>query len=243
MKKQSIILFTALTSVLAISCKKESFEKNNQPGVAATDNSVQGRVPTINSLNLGLTGWYTFDGVLSEKNAKLPSATPTASAQVFFGPDRKGAAGKAMKFNGALGLNISNVPTQPNMTVAAWVKYTAMPLTTTHFINPVGQAPGFGQSGNKLYSYISTPATTSVTVIKDSSWHHLAATYDGLSIRFYIDGQYMSYSYNPLTFQPYTQQYFLGYMPGGAYWKGLIDELHFYNRTLSAAEIQLLFKK
>ena len=70
-------------------------------------------------------------------------------------------------------------------------------------------------------------------------WQHLAATYDGSTARFYVDGTqvasrsvgYPIGSSNAWRIGAYGS-------PAGGFFDGLVDDVRIYNRSLSAAEVQ-----
>ena len=79
-------------------------------------------------------------------------------------------------------------------------------------------------------------------VLQPNTWYHLACTYDGTDLKFYIDGNLTD-----------TTTHVGGVIPNGGrditiggndawgeYFDGVIDEVHIYNRALSEAEIQAL---
>lgn len=71
-------------------------------------------------------------------------------------------------------------------------------------------------------------------------WHHVAVTYDGTAVRFYIDGKQDS---NVVTtnihFGTNTQALMLGAdLPGGdEFFDGVMDDVRVYNRALDATEV------
>jgi hypothetical protein len=83
----------------------------------------------------------------------------------------------------------------------------------------------------------------------DGAWHHIAGTYDGMTVRLYVDGmevgsgtpasgsiRYGLSTSNDLTFGRYDNTGCgFNYSYGG-----LLDEVEIFNRALSAAEIQTL---
>lgn len=92
-------------------------------------------------------------------------------------------------------------------------------------------------------SYAEVFGTTNVA---DGQWHHAAFTYDGQTLRIYVDGQLQA------------QQQFTsgpGYVAGDPLFignrqyalcckhlfQGLIDEVEVFNRALSASEIQAIY--
>src|SRR5262249_48823461 len=82
-------------------------------------------------------------------------------------------------------------------------------------------------------------ATYGPTALPLYTWRHLALTYDGATLRLYVNGVQVSSlartgslptSTNPLQIG--------GDSIYGQYFKGKIDEIRVYNRALSASEIQ-----
>jgi uncharacterized protein (TIGR03437 family) len=84
--------------------------------------------------------------------------------------------------------------------------------------------------------------TTSVT---NNAFHHVATTYDGTTMKIYVDGNLDAQKAVSLTINyPPDRPLMIGkreysLVPGP--FQGLIDEVAFYNRALSASEIQSIF--
>ena len=73
-----------------------------------------------------------------------------------------------------------------------------------------------------------------------NSWTHLALSYDGTTLRLYVNG--LQAAAQALTGPIATSTGSLrigGNAVWGEYFKGLIDEVRVYNRALSAGEIQV----
>jgi dextranase len=86
--------------------------------------------------------------------------------------------------------------------------------------------------------------TLVVNAPANSSWHHLAGTYDGTVMRFYVDGQQVAQQ--PASGPPSvtTDALAVGIKPGGnplTAFSGSIDDLRIYGRALSPAEVTQLF--
>jgi hypothetical protein len=82
-------------------------------------------------------------------------------------------------------------------------------------------------------------------VLAANRWYHLVATYDGLVMRFYIDGTLRgTQAKSGGTIPNSGREIWIG---GNDYWgeflTGRIDEVRIYNRSLSAAEIQMLYSE
>ena len=73
-------------------------------------------------------------------------------------------------------------------------------------------------------------------------WTHLAVTYDGTTLRLYVNGVLRSSTAASGGIAASTAPLRIGgntvfSVPGTEYFAGLIDEVRIYNRALSAAEI------
>jgi hypothetical protein len=105
---------------------------------------------------------------------------------------------------------------------------------------------GFGlQDNGQLYlSKVGASAVSSSLRVTDLNFHHLAITKNGSTIYFYLDGTgVLAGAYDPGF--DFTSDVSIGSRPdtGGpaGCFLGLIDEVSFYNRALSASEIQSIF--
>ncbi len=80
---------------------------------------------------------------------------------------------------------------------------------------------------------------TSPVLLPVNEWSHLAATYDGTTLRLYVNGLVVMSA--PFTGNLATSTDPLrigGNSVYGEYFTGVIDEVRIYSRTLSAAEIR-----
>lgn len=83
----------------------------------------------------------------------------------------------------------------------------------------------------------------SSTLLTAGRWHHVAVTYDGLNIRFYIDGALDSYQPAAnLSFGATTEPLIVGVdFPGGdEYFDGRIANVKVFNQALAAEQIRVL---
>src|SRR5262249_9015460 len=88
----------------------------------------------------------------------------------------------------------------------------------------------------------------SASPVTDGLWHHVAVTYDGTSETVYLDGALVGTTPFTQTAYSTSYQYRLGAgvaagwpaapATGTYFFSGQIDEPTFYNRALSAGEIQ-----
>jgi len=170
-------------------------------------------------------------------NGSISGATWTTS----------GKYGDALSFNGTNArVNINNATSlqlRSGMTLEAWVYPTSVSSAWRDVIykgndnyylegtSPNSSRPAMGGTfGGNLYG--TSPLTA-------NTWAHLAASYDGATMRLYVNGVQVASraqtgaiatSTNPLQIG--------GDSIYGQYFAGRIDEVRIYNRALSAAQIQ-----
>lgn len=91
-------------------------------------------------------------------------------------------------------------------------------------------------SDGSIYFGIKTTASRAITKPGDfplKAWYHLAATFDGSTLRLYIDGKKMAEAPSPVKEVPDTKNP----IQLGNRFAGMMDEFIFYTRALSADEI------
>jgi hypothetical protein len=84
------------------------------------------------------------------------------------------------------------------------------------------------------------PLLESNTQIPLNEWHYVAITYDGTTLRFYLDGIPDGGGLLPGPLDPNDDPLHIGVdFPGGdEYWSGLIDEVRIWNRALKPAHVR-----
>jgi len=89
-------------------------------------------------------------------------------------------------------------------------------------------------SGSSRFHSTVGPTTLSINV-----WTHITATYDGSTLRLYVNGALVSSRALTVSINSTSQPLRIG---GNTIWSewfaGLIDDVRIYDRALSAAEIQ-----
>ena len=98
--------------------------------------------------------------------------------------------------------------------------------------NSASRAAGFVHDGSDI-------AVNGTTAMPLNTWTHLAVTYDGATLRMFVNGSPVSSV--ALAGAAVVSSGALrigGNSVWGEYFKGLIDEVRVYNRALTAAEIQ-----
>src|SRR5205809_311342 len=161
-----------------------------------------------------------------------------------------GRYGNALVFNGTNASvtvpNAASLGLAPGMTLEAWVYATAVPTGWRAVIDKnvdqyylmassdQGNRPAVGgtwTAGNQN--------TFGASGLPANAWTHLAATFDGATVRLYMNGVQVASraQATPLTTSTGTLQIGAnGY--AGENFAGRIDEVRIYNRALTTAEIQ-----
>lgn len=140
----------------------------------------------------------------------------------------EGISGSALRFDGADDWTSSAHPNRINWptrwTIAAWVYDEKGSGLRRHIMQFNGNS-GFYIETNDLLTF--SPCGSSTGVVPTGRWTHVAATYDGATIRYYIDGEPAGSRACNATSQP-------AYIRPGAYasndtyrFRGRIDELLF----------------
>lgn len=109
----------------------------------------------------------------------------------------------------------------------------------------VSQMFGLITSGNasgRLYFYGHADDLAGTTVLEPDTWYHTAVTYDGATVRLYLNGSLDASGAKTLNTVLDTNGITIGSRPGSSKWKGQIDEPTLYNRALSAAEVVAIYQ-
>jgi len=148
-------------------------------------------------------------------------------------------------------LLIFNSPSR--FTVIAWIN---LPITQGTQKNIAGTSYRHPQllilGGNLVRIQFGAPTgfpgVNSTISIPNNEWHHVVGTWNGITLRIYIDGV-LNNTYNPGSSPINNTQY---HFQVGAFGppsaglqqviQGLIDEVRIYNRALSDSEIKVLYE-
>ncbi|PWU11255.1 MAG: hypothetical protein C5B50_23760 [Verrucomicrobia bacterium] len=171
---------------------------------------------------------------------------------VSYGPGMVGQA-FVMGGNGSY-VQLSNAPALQvqSFTIEAWLQRASSSVTTgsgnvggeIFAYGPGGYAFAIYNDGRLSLSKVGTSEVATTSLVTDTSFHHLAVTKSGTVVVFYMDGAaYPAPSYDPgFTFSTTPAiGATLGFSAGQYNFWGIIDEIAFYNRALSAGEIQTIF--
>ncbi len=95
-----------------------------------------------------------------------------------------------------------------------------------------------GSTAGGLFDWYSPPLSSPVGV-----WTHVAATYDGTTVKGYVNGAQVLTQVVALNLSTRNADIYAGAYPTGIFaLDGKLDELSIYNRALSAAEVLAIFQ-
>jgi serine/threonine protein kinase/Tol biopolymer transport system component len=203
-----------------------------------------------------MVAWWKFDE--NSGNATADSSGNGHNGELVGNPKWQPSGGK---FGGALDCDgdgdyieighESSFDFRNEITVAAWVNITKVPVEWTPIVTK-------GNSTWRLVTYraerrfhfavadptVSSSGVFGTTEVAAGEWHHVAGTYDGATIRLYVDGRQ----------EPDSKRYGDGltanncdvFIGGNSEkpersWHGLIDDVRIYGYALSEAEIKALY--
>lgn len=103
------------------------------------------------------------------------------------------------------------------------------------------------KSGDNHFVFQAWPGgapITSPTIVAPNVWYHVAVTKTDDSLTLYVNGKAEASGKPPAHFAKYDGPLFLGaYEPGRPSLHGSLDEIAFYNRGLTAAEVGNLYRQ
>ncbi|HXG19026.1 MAG TPA: LamG-like jellyroll fold domain-containing protein [Methylomirabilota bacterium] len=197
----------------------------------------------------GLVAAYAFNegagGTTADASGNGNTGTLTGPAWAA-----QGKYGSALSFNGASFVTVNDSPTLDltnGMTLEAWVYPTVTPTNWSTAV--MKEQPGglvytlyAGAPTTRPNVYIFTSGEQGVAgpaALPLNTWSHLAGTYDGVTLRLYVNGTQVAsqgVSGNLVTSSGAVR--IGGNSVWGEYFQGLIDEVRIYNRALTGSEIQ-----
>ena len=215
------------------------------PATATTYTGSFGLTPP----SAGLVAAYSFD---SGSGSTLADVSGTGNSGTISGASwsTQGRAGGALSFDGVNDLvtiaDASSLDLTTGMTLEAWARPTTVTNWRTVLLK---EQPGqlvyalyANNSGNRPSANIFIGADRELrgsSRLTANSWTHLAATYDGATLRFFVNGTQVATLAVAGSIATSAGALRIG---GNTVWSewftGLIDDVRIYNRALTQAQIQ-----
>lgn len=212
--------------------------------------------PAFNNLTLNLQNHFLLDGNASdEKQSTSTSQSLTPST------NRKGIDQKAVAFSGTDSYIASNENLESNaFSVSFWVNPKSKPESSQALFSQINEqlSPSLGielsitnniltlsvPSGGQAHTLLTAPEE-----IQEDSWYHLAVTYDGKFIRFYVNSIPVKIGVYTTFFNTDEAGFTIGCRQADAqgkksnFFEGKMDDLRIYSREINDAEIEELFNQ
>lgn len=201
----------------------------------------------------GLVGHFKFDGNLSNS---APTTMTATSFVTSYGANGAGVANKAIQFGGTTGSYVSvtdngNLDFTGNFSIAFGVYSTNISINQGFYDNGINYGAGgvwFFASDNTLRFNFRNASIGAPAALPANQWRAVCAVRNGSAIKLYVSGvlaasgtegtQAITYPNPPV----FGQMFFTG--TGGNYNPipngSRLDEVRFYNRALTDAEIAIL---
>ncbi len=201
-----------------------------------------------------LVGWWKLD----------ETSGLTAADSSLFGNDgiltsgewTNGVVGGALEFDGTVGYvsvpSSSSLQLTNALTIAGWIK--ANSWDSGNDVDPIARK-GEGNPNNYQLAVVDGRATFYLdggeadddgfvgnTPLNTDQWYHIAATWDGVAVRIYVDGVVDNDPSDSRVdaIGTDTRPFYLGGRSGADLFEGTLDDVRLYNRALSEAEIKSL---
>jgi hypothetical protein len=196
----------------------------------------------------GLVAAYSFDAgsgtILADVSGN--GRTGTISGATW----TTGRYGSALSFDGANDwvtvADATSLDLTTGMTLMAWVNPTALSGWRSMILKETSEGLAYSlyaSDGSRPASYIGTTggevSTAGTTTLPLNTWSHLAATYEGTTLRLYVNGTLAGTRTTTQAILSSTSPLRLGgNAVWGEYFQGKIDEVRIYNRALSQTDVQ-----
>ena len=218
----------------------------------------------------GMVAWYWMDGNAYDTAALGGYNNPSATNAISF---VAGKDGQGVTFGSGGYIDIPHSPALANQqfTIDAWVKPNGAPLAPasnndfwgavivqkglsapTGYTN-VPISLGWSAQQQKFvftFGNQTTDRIVSSSTFPAGQWYHVAATYDGSTMKLYVNGNLEASKpfTSSITYDskiPWTIGSTAPPIRAAGYprtFNGVIDEVEIFNRALSQAEIQAIYK-
>lgn len=207
---------------------------------------------TVASSNL--IGWWKLDensgDIAYDSSGEGNDGTLTSAN--FSSNSTLGKINTALAFDGVndrVSAGSSNFGMAKNFTLMAWAFDSDSDTGNIISNGSPWDYRMFISSSNKLYAQVSLNDTSSGYFISNATlpseeWAHLAFTFDGSTIKIYINGSLdKSSSHIGEVQTPNNNTVYLGTYGSGEYFQGNIDDARIYNRVLTSSEIQAIYNE
>lgn len=213
--------------------------------------------PATTREEAGLVAHWPFDEVFGQECADASGNGLDASSQGTPGFMRApGVFGNAVVFAGT---HLLSIPGKPDLGGLSELSFSAWTLPTdlTGYREIFRKEDGDARVlfsyqnhgtilslGLNIGGYVECDAKIEPTQVLDGRWHHCAATYDGLTMRVYLDGKEIgSLPRTGIISAGGSAPGCIGSLNGTECFQGAMDDLRIYRRALRPEEVARLYEE
>ena len=205
---------------------------------------------TESSLDTTVLAHYAFEGNLIDESSFIRDLTEVGSYITYSGTDNESnKSGQAALFNGINTYAYTdNISVDDNFTISFWTKPVSSDMGQWASAFSTGDVTSSGRfqidySGSNKIRF-NVAGDTLTADLNADVWNHIVITKtdstDDKTVRLYTDGSIQD---NGTQLTTRWDKIKVGLnRNGGGYWKGYIDELKIYNRTLTGTEVSTLYE-
>ena len=196
-----------------------------------------------------LIAFYPFDGNADDASGNQLDGTVNGASLT---DDRNGNSNSAYLFDGNDGIDISHsdkLNMDGALSVSCWIKpallQNAMIFGKSNYTSATNYLLRVQSDGNIQWEYNGYLNTTSKP-LQANNWYHIVVTADnpGEHRKVYVNGQLIAETTSSSgPFGSVTEELTFGYASRNAeYFKGVIDDIGFYDKELTDTEITALYQ-
>ncbi len=220
--------------------------------ITVGDANINGELVDQNSLKKGLVAYYPFNGNANDESGNGNNGVEKGGLTYTIGK-----IGQAASFDGVddyitLGDPASlKITGENNISISLWsniktVKEHHVLSRRQSACRSVGYLVGFRYSNANVHFNGNNQFADSGILLSINNWYFISISYNSNSkiLTFYVNDQKITRQINKLG-DPLNVEFMIGHSGGCTtrnLYHGLMDDLRIYNRVLTEAEIQVLYK-
>jgi hypothetical protein len=201
---------------------------------------------------LGTSGLVSYwrlgetSGTAASDSRGSNNGTYTGGFTLNQGGALTGDSNPSVAVNGSTGYvnvpNASNLSPSSALSVEAWV-YPTVGTSTQRWVSKFNQYTLRLMSTQKAQLELGIgagfPSVTDSSNLSLNTWHHVVGTYDGATMKLYVDGSQKASAAQTGAVTQSSNALTLSSLSGSSeFFNGRLDEVAIYNRALSATEVQ-----
>ena len=200
-------------------------------------------------------GAFLYSNVSTDIGYRSPTATITGNVQYAGGvavdsvqillEKTSGNSGYAASFNGADSLTIphsSTVSPMSALSVEAWIKFEALSGNPILFEKANSYKLIYNSATSNFSFTVNGLTTTSITAsnsaVLTNTYHHIAAVYNGSTLRLFIDGAQIGSAPSSGNISQNSNSLIIGKKL-----KGKMDEIRVWNSARSVSDVSLNYNR